>query len=226
MLSIRVDDFPFTKPEESWKHNLDNFKRFDAIFEKHNLDYVLGVIPRWTTEEHVRWLAENPRIEVALHGIMHDEKFLNEFPPYLTSDDICKLILSARTPLNDCNPGGVKIYIPPHNVIDHRTVDALKKSGFTTIYGGPETSTDVMTYAMSQGIQSLCHMPPLQYGRSDELMANPNFLTRLTAVGGQGHSVNLGLHWTWEWNIGLEHLDLMLTSLLRSINEQRPDWSY
>ena len=69
-LTLRVDDFPGTKPEEFWKHNLDNFKHFDALLEKHNVqEYTLGVIPKHTTPEHIDWLAENPRVRVALHGI-------------------------------------------------------------------------------------------------------------------------------------------------------------
>lgn len=204
---IRVDDFPGTKPEEFWRHNLDNFKRFDDVMHKHDLDYTLGVIPRYTTEEHIKWLTANPWIHVALHGRYHDERFPNEFRDHETEQDVYQAILSAKAPLEGCNPLGIEIYIPPHNVIDRKTVNALHRAGIQSIWGGPGSDPAVLEYARSKGMDTIYFTDPLEYGRSDEL------LQRNAQVFLREQKRCLCLHWTWEWNIGLESLDRFLTEL-------------
>ena len=211
-LILRVDDFPGTKPEEFWRHNLNNFKRFDAVLEKAGLDYVLGVIPRHTTEEQLRWLGQNQRVEVAQHGVNHDERFPNEFGAHLTVDDIYQAIVSARGPLDDL-AGPVDTYIPPHNVIDARTCDALKRAGFKKIMGGPGSDADALLYAESIGLDVATSMPPFEYGRSDELLKQGS-VSHIRGRLWRGEQVTLGLHWTWEWNTGLESLGVYLGSLL------------
>ena len=38
-LKFRVDDFPLTKPEEGWRHNLEAFKRFNDVMVAEEQDY-------------------------------------------------------------------------------------------------------------------------------------------------------------------------------------------
>ena len=207
---LRVDDFIGTKPGEFWRHNLDNFKRFDAILEKYNVSYVLGVIPRYTTEEHIKWLAQNPRIEVALHGINHDERFPNEFREYETAEQICERLMSAKYPLKECNSyGDVDRYIPPHNVIDLKTVGALDRAKFKTIFCGPGTEDLPMRYARELGMEVFYSPFPNLYGRTDEMMHPDVFSTIEKASVGKV----MTLHWTWEWNIGLESLHTFMSRL-------------
>lgn len=211
-LTLRIDDFPGTKPEEFWKHNLENFKLFDAVLEKNGVqEYTLGVIPKYTTEEHLDWLAQNPRVRVALHGIDHDERFPNEFLQYETEDDICKKLLIAKEPLKRCNGGEVECYIPPHNVIDMKTARALVKAGFTDLMCGP--GTDMKIFAEIKRSQlfgyhllTYSHHPHF-YGRTDEMMIRDNAIPEILngAQTSAGHV--LTLHWPWEWNIGLDSLD-------------------
>lgn len=205
MMNVRVDDFPGTKPDEFWKHNLENFKRFDSVMEKHGVTYVLGVIPKWTSPADVEYLASNPRIEIALHGVNHDERFQNEFRDHETENDIYQAIVKAQTFLGG---SGVTTYIPPHNVIDRKTVNALKRAGFTRIFGGPETDPNVLEFAKGKGIVVQSHMPPFHYGRSDELLAHGSPVALSI-------DPSLGLHWTWELNIGLENLDKFFTEIKR-----------
>ena len=210
-LLIRIDDFPTTRPEEeSWRHNIDNFRRFDSIFERRALRYVLGVIPRHTTDSMLRSLGGMPCVQVALHGVTHDERFPNEFREHLTEGEVCQAILSARRPLDDL-AGPVTSYIPPHNVVDARTCNALKRAGMHRLFGGPGTYAEVARYAQGIGLE-YCHSEePLEYGRSDELLvrgAVDHLKEQLLS-----RDVWLTLHWTWEWNCGLNNLEEFLLRL-------------
>lgn len=211
MIKLRVDDFPGTKPHEFWRHNLDNFKKFDAVLEKHNVNYMIGVIPRWTTEEHIRYFSENKRADVVLHGRYHDERFQNEFRDYETEDEVYQAILLAKARLDVCNQHGICTYIPPHNVIDRKTVNALLRAGFKTLYGGPESDISVLDYAKKNGLYVYRHMPPAHYGRSDEMMQKD--VPRILCDFNKLEDIHVSIHWTWEWNIGLQHLDVFLTQI-------------
>lgn len=210
MLNVRVDDFLLTKPEESWRHNLDNFKLFDAVMERHGANYVLGVIPATATAGHLEYLSANPRVEVAMHGILHDERFPNEFRDHQTDLDIINALSSVKQ-VWDPLVGPVDKYIPPHNVIDAKTCRALATLGFQTIFGGPGTDDKVVEYARVLGVDFQVSKFPEEYGRSDELMQRGSIEHIYREV--TTREVWLTLHWTWEFNIGLHHLDAYLREL-------------
>jgi hypothetical protein len=150
-------------------------------------------------------------IEVALHGIYHDERFLNEFREYTTEEQIRVALLFERDMMEMITGKNVKTYIPPHNTIDRKTVNALVKCEFERLFVGPETDVDVIAYAVSKGMSVVRHSPPYLYGRSDELLQRgaPSFYrTAFT-----GLIINVGLHWTWEHNVGLQHLDRFLSEI-------------
>jgi hypothetical protein len=221
MIEIRVDDFPYTKQEETWRHNLENFKKFDSYFEKYNLSYTLGVIPNHTTEEMREWLSENNRVEVAIHGINHDEKYPNEFREYQTEEEISSLLRNVREQYGRCNSTGeVKKYIPPHNVLDQKTVRALLKAGYETVLCGPGTESSVFSYANKIGLDARYSEPPYLYGRTDEMMKigcteiikNASFWSVPDASAPAKPTV-VTLHWTWESNIGYESLDSFLKEI-------------
>mgnify|MGYP001587547420 CR=1 FL=1 len=219
MLCLRVDDFPGTKPEEFWRHNLDNFKRFNAVLEKHQLGYTIGVIPRYTNDDQLRYLAGLQHVEVALHGINHDERFPNEFRDHQTENDVYQAIRSAVAPLDEiCGP--VKKYIPPHNVIDRKTVNALHRAGFECVMGGPGSDMEVLKYCYSRNMGHVYSTEPLEYGRSDELLQRGS-VEHLRNEVNRRFPVWLTLHWTWEWNIGLENLDKYLVELKDVITRNR-----
>lgn len=219
-LKFRVDDFPLTKPEEGWRHNLDSFKSFHAVMSKHGIWYTLGVIPHHVTHEQLLWLSTQPELEVALHGIDHDERFPNEFRDHQTQADIENSIRSVKE-LWDPRVGPVTSYIPPHNVIDTKTIRALKNTGFTDIFGGPGTDIHMLEYA--EGMDFRTHLSTEQnlYGRSDELFDRGVCLPYCRSVIEQdtsdayGNPLCLAFHWTWEINIGLSNLDKFLTELLK-----------
>lgn len=205
MLLLRVDDFPGTKPEEFWRHNLDEFRRFDDVVARHGHRYVLGVIPKHTTEADLDFFERSPHIDVALHGRNHDERFPNEFLPHETYNEVCEALASCKTRLDRCNAGGVDVYVPPHNVIDRRTVLALKQAGFKHVFGGPGTDEGVFDECL---VGLTMFDAPFFYGRSDELLSC-GAVEHITGAS----DPRLCLHWTWERNIGLEHLERFLKEL-------------
>lgn len=211
---LRVDDFPGTKPQEFWKHNLDNFKRFDDVLARHAIpQYTLGVIPKYTSEKDRDWLASNPRVEVALHGVEHDERFPNEFREWETEDSIFDKIVAATAPLKRCNSyGEVARYIPPHNVIDLKTVRALKRAGFTGLMCGPGSDEQVMQEA-SKVLHVMYSRHPIFYGRTDEMLDRDGCVERIIHESKFLKERCVTLHWTWEYNIGLNSLDRFLTEL-------------
>jgi hypothetical protein len=218
VISIRVDDFPFSKPEEAWKHNLESFKRFDDTVAKYVDGYVLGVIPKHATEEQLDWLAANDRAVVAMHGVEHDERFPNEFREHMTERDVREVLLGAKQKLLRCNSDGkVGMYVPPHNVLDARTLRALKDAGFTSVFGGPGTAATLDQYAWTLGLGFFASEHPLWYGRSDELLERDHAHETILSYGNDPKNrwkmKYLTLHWTWETNIGLESLDRFLQKI-------------
>lgn len=211
-IRLRVDDFPGTKPEEFYRHNLDNYKRFDEVLERNGAgDYILGFIPAHCTREMLEWICENPRIVLAVHGIEHDESRKNDLE-FKTEDEIYRDLCMVRSTMANEFFRDVRIYMPPHNVFDVKTLKAMKRAGFDAITGGPETDPMLATRAITEGLEYLHSLFPYEYGRSDELMQRGS-VEFLEAKEKAGRDSILTLHWTWEWNIGLDNLDLYLSRL-------------
>lgn len=208
---LRVDDFPGTKPDEFWKHNLDNFKKFDDVLGENGVrQYTLGVIPKYLDERQIDWLASNERIRVALHGIEHDERFLNEFREHETQEDIQKKLSSACTNISRCNGDGrIRCYIPPHNVVDLKTARALAFEGFDDLMCGPGTDETQLSLIRSSGLFDRGRVTfsehPLFYGRTDEMIRAHSEKAIEDAFVFPEVTV-VTLHWTWEHNIGFSTL--------------------
>ncbi len=162
MLNIRVDDAFFTKQEEKHRHNLKSFIEFDNVMKSFDLHYVLGVIPSTLDEENSEYLINNHHFSIALHGINHDERFRNEFKDHETKDDIFEKIDNILEKHKFVFEH-THIYIPPHNVIDTKTVDALFELSFDAIMGGPETEQYVVDYARNLGMRFHLSEPPMTY---------------------------------------------------------------
>lgn len=216
-LLIRVDDFPGTKPEEFYRHNMTTFKKFDEVLARHQRDYTLGIIPRHTSTSDLEELAKLPYCSFALHGIDHDERFPNEFRDHQTEGEVYQALLAAKKHLEAFQGSEVNTYIPPHNVIDKKTANALIRAGFKELWVGPGADMKMADEFRIWGIGNRLRgfWPPSNYGRSDELLANGSVSTLKHQFEGlaAGDEVILGLHWTWEYNIGLENLEKFLTAI-------------
>jgi len=212
MLFCRVDDFPYTKKEEMWRHNLESFKLFDAVMKKHNLGYFLAVIPNNVTIEQLEWLSIQDNITIAMHGIRHEEKQANEFKQWQTSKDIFDEIVLARNKLELHGKKKVDVYIPPHNFIDSRTCEALSRAGFKSVLCGPETNPSVLLYGkQTLKLKMFCSGDEREYGRSDELQKNGS--VKYFSYLAHKQDVFLSLHFTWECDIGVDKLDSYLKLL-------------
>lgn len=204
---IRVDDFPGTKPGEFDKHNLDSFKRFDEVMYRNGFDsYYLGIIPRYLKKEDIAFFSDNRRIVCALHGINHPEHIQDEFGEY-EPRDIEPALKAVKWVLDASLGYSIVDYIPPHNVVNQSTIHALHDLGFRRIWTGPETD---LTLDFS-GIERLHSFKPFEYGRSDELLqlGSVEYFSNLN----KEIVSYLTLHFPWEINIGLTHLDEYLRQL-------------
>jgi len=215
-LKIRIDDFPGSKPDEFWKHNLENFKRFDYCMQKHGFGgYILGVIPLHTKWRDVEWLAEQD-LTIALHGVVHDESTLDEFKG-LSCQAIEGALLKAKTSLERHAGYRVSDYIPPHNTIGYDTALTLARLGFEHVYTGPETTEEMKKLINSFGMGFIHSEWPCEYGRSDELLECGS-VEHIARDVNNSFDICLTLHWPWEYNIGLEHLGEYLSKLREAID--------
>jgi len=210
-LRIRVDDFPGTKRDEFDQHNLENFKLFHKVFEERGISYTLGVIPGHAKSVDLRWLNQQPNIEVALHGVIHNERNLNEFH-CMSESSIKNAINSAWTWMNIfLEQKSITSYIPPHNTFDFNTCKVICDLGFTNIFGGPETTEEMKLYAKNNGLDYIHSEAPLEYGRSDELVQRGS--VEYLKEECEKRDIWLTLHWPWEWNVGLDNLKKYLDLL-------------
>lgn len=211
-LTIRVDDFPGTKPDEFCNHNLTNFKLFHDLMVSHSVkNYILGVIPLYTSVSDLRWLSNQPEITIALHGVFHDESHLDEFEG-LSHSDIVANLNAAKMFLETTPHSQVSDYIPPHNTLSDLSIKCLSEAGFRRIYGGPETLARHMDEVRFFGMEYIHSNSPLEYGRSDELLERGSVEWIKSELLAEDHAC-LTLHWPWEFNIGLEYLDNYLTEM-------------
>lgn len=219
MIRVRVDDFPQTKGEP--QHTLQAFREFHRELSAllGGKRYLLGVIPRRCTAEDVLMLRNETDCVIGMHGIHHSENMLdlyqNEFPPYLSRQNVGRLLMEASDALEQAVGREVRIYMPPRNRIDGRTVSVLLECGFFGFTSGPETPEEIRNAKRDvSGIDPICihSQPPYEYGRTDELLACDAHL-RMMEKSDRGHDVCLTLHWTWETNIGLGHMRTFLSQI-------------
>lgn len=217
MLQFRVDDFPHTKGEP--QHTREAFRDFHRALRDGTggRQYLLGVIPGRCTDEDWSLLREiQGEVVLGMHGIMHDEAALdrncgNEFAHWYTQKTVQTMLLGAHARFHS---HGLRClaYMPPRNVIDRRTLRVLPDIGFVSYTGGPETdpeckTADYLTYIHSQ--------PPHEYGRTDEMSAKgtEGWLNKNVDRNILRWPTTVALHWTWETNIGLDHLKAFLGRL-------------
>lgn len=206
MIRVRVDDFPQTKGEP--QHTLAAYREFDRRLREciGGKRYLLGVIPGRCTVDDILYLRRETDCVIGMHGINHDESkldiFQNEFPPYLSQNEVGRLLIEASNELEQAVGRDVRVYMPPRNRIDRRTVEVLSDCGFLGYTAGPETPEELLR---SDEVEVLYSLAPDEYGRTDELLARNSHLV-LRELAEAGEDVILTLHWTWETNIGLDHM--------------------
>jgi hypothetical protein len=213
MIRVRVDDFPQTKAEP--QHTPQAFRDFHRELSAllGGRRYLLGVIPGRCSADDILLLRNETDCVIGMHGIRHDEALLdlygNEFPPYESRAEVRRQLAEAREALIQAVGRPVRIYMPPRNSIDMRTLSMLAGVGFDFFTSGPETDRTIIKNTLGVHIHS---QPPHEYGRSDELLRRESHL-RLMESSDAGRDVVLALHWTWETNIGLSHLREFLSRI-------------
>lgn len=214
MIRVRVDDYPHTKGEPL--HTPEAFRNFHRELSAliGGRRYLLGVIPGRCTADDLLLLRRETDCVIGMHGTDHDEEHLdrnggNQFEHFLSRKQVSGRLQENRLALEAALERPVRIYMPPRNVIDWRTAATLSEVGFDWFTSGPETDPDVRDYFGHQCIHS---QPPYEYGRCDELFMRETHL-RMMEKSDHGHDVVLTLHWTWETNIGLSYMRLLLSQI-------------
>lgn len=214
MIRVRVDDYPQTKGEP--QHSQAAFREFhrglSALLGGRR--YLLGVIPGRCTVEDLLLLQRETDCVVGMHGTDHDEGRLdrnggNQFEHFLSRRQVAGQLEEHRLALEAILGRSVRVYMPPRNVLDWRTVRVLGESGFDWFTSGPETDDELRDYFGDICVHS---QVPYEYGRTDELLAREAHL-RMMEKSDRGHDVVLTLHWTWETNIGLSHMRSFLSQV-------------
>jgi hypothetical protein len=176
--------------------------------------YLLGVIPGRCTPDDLTFLRDETDCVIGLHGIDHDEAHLDvyghEFPAYLSKLEILRRLVTARDGLEVAIGRPVRTYMPPRNRIDMRTA-AVVGGHFDRYTGGPETDRDVMLRFQNYIYSDFPH----GYGRTDEMLVRGSH-EHLMRWSDSGQEPVLALHWTWETNIGLDHMRAMLSQIPRT----------
>ena len=219
MLQFRVDDFPNTKDAERDRHSPTAFREFHRALRDGlgGRRYLLGVIPGRCTDEDWSLLRSiREEVVVGMHGITHSEEALdrnggNEFPHWYTRRTVETMLGGCLERFYANGIDRVPVYMPPRNVIDQRTLSVLPDLCFLAYTGGPETGPEMMR---ARHLRYLHSQPPFEYGRTDE-MAKRGAIEYLNLTRPEYHTVTL--HWTWETNIGLEHLRRFLGRLDRDL---------
>lgn len=218
MIKIRVDDFPQTKGEK--QHTLDAFKNFHSVLSdgigKRN--YLLGVIPERCTSDELDYL-RTINITPGMHGTDHNEARLdknggNQFENFLTEKQVRQQLDKSRASLETALFRPVCFYMPPRNIIDRKSLRAARDAGFSCVTTGPETSLRKEDFD-ELGVEMFHSEPPHEYGRSDELLMHETdvYLSKYA----KRIDMILTLHWTWETNIGLDHLKLFLSQIPKNL---------
>jgi hypothetical protein len=206
LIRVRVDDFPQTKGEP--QHTLAAFREFHKCLREciGGKRYILGVIPDRCSIVDILMLKNETDCVIGMHGTDHDEDRLdrnggNQFEPYLTVGQIRTVLEANRMALSQALDRPVEVYMPPRNVIDERVARAAQGAGFEAFTTGPETS---QMLRMDWHRWIIHSDPPLEYGRTDELLQHGAHAHLIKEA--ESKDVVLALHWTWETNIGLEHM--------------------
>jgi peptidoglycan/xylan/chitin deacetylase (PgdA/CDA1 family) len=228
-LSIRIDDYPGTKPAEFLEHNLRSFQKFDDVLcacVPAGVPVTLGVIPRYVGLEDLRELSQL-NYELAIHGVDHDERpdRLDEFGPvgyrFFSLEEVIRSLRREQDRFEEMTGRRPTTYIPPHNVINNQTLIALHDLGFKRVMGGPGSEHCMPIEQLRNKckwweLELVESQPPFHYGRSDELLQRGS-IERI-AEDLRTKDVCLTLHFPWETNIGLEYLRSYLNKLDEAID--------
>jgi len=214
MIRVRVDDFPQTRGEP--QHTLEAFRGFHRELSAllGGRRYLLEKIPGRCTVDDLLMLSRETDCVIGMHGTDHDETRLdrnggNQFESFLSNSQVAGQLEEHRLALEATVGRRIRVYMPPRNVIDWRTIRMLSGSGFEWFTSGPETPFKLRDYFGDICIHSEA---PVEYGRCDELLQREAHL-RMMEKSDRGHDVVLTLHWTWETNIGLQHMRGFLSQI-------------
>lgn len=218
---IRVDDFP------RWDISSEEFKRFDEIFSKKGIPYLLGVTP-FLSEEPL-----NPRcrrfrqlndydteminsmvsegVEIALHGFSHKtikENFHSELVG-LQKEEIKEKINLSLNELKRYTTQ-IRVFIPPFNTFDFHSMEILGKY-FKIICGGPE-SIPFVGFRLSPSYLNGCLYVPSYEPMYEKARVIYKHVKKLKELK-EYIIIPITLHWAWEIKNDFEDVEKLLEEI-------------
>lgn len=218
---IRVDDFP------RWDISSEKFKRFNEIFSKKRIPYLLGVTP-FLSEEPL-----NPRcrkfrqlndydieminslvskgVEIALHGFSHKTIKENLHSELLgvTQEEIRERISLSLNELKRFN-SQISVFIPPFNTFDFHSIEILGKY-FKIICGGPE-SIPFVGFRLSPSYLNGCLYIPSYEPMYEKANVICRYIHNLKELKEQ-IIIPITLHWAWEIKNDFEDVEKLLEEI-------------
>lgn len=183
---FRIDDYP-TGVKKIIDNRLILFDIVLSEFEKRQIKYVIGVVPKLVDKDDIFYLKTLKYAEIAVHGYDHNyfvwngqnnNEFFNQ-----PKDTISLKIDESIQLLKDFK---IDWFIPPFNKNTQNLVDVLEEKNIKNITIGPE-------YFYQEGgnvnFKNLNVHSPQYYGKSSSMINEINF----NNIEGQ-----ICFHLTWE----------------------------
>lgn len=215
---VRIDDYPTgVRPVPASMAPIHDVL---AVFDGHRVPYVLGIAPALLTPDMFAALAAMTALVPAVHGYDHSnpryaKKLIDAGDPFnergtvgrfnefdgCDKDDILHKLTWGRQVLETALGRPVRDYIPPCNVTDRLTGEALIAAGFERVLSEKPVPGCPLTRVGSDF-----------YGRSPDWPAaartNPRVVT---------------LHATWEWDVRRAGDTGALERMARDLAARRDD---
>jgi hypothetical protein len=218
LVSVRVDDFPRADL------SLDRFLAFDALMERYQIPYALGVTPFLRISPRTGALSagevailgklEARGVMLAQHGFTHIGRRWRgratvELPIYSLAE-LREWIRRADAFFDDHGLSRPTVFIPPFDGISASCIQGLS-GRYAIVTGGPASLSTLGPVAPAVRLGRVLYLPsyyPHMYATACYSRLGERLWTSAT-----GPVVVLAIHWAWEVRDRFRRLERLLAAL-------------